>query len=457
MGNLRKYNAKRDFSKTLEPKGKKGKGIKKLRFSVQHHLARRDHYDLRLEWNGVLISFAVPKGMSFSPKDRRLAVKVEDHPLSYRKFEGVIPKGEYGGGVVMLFDYGYYEPLKDFKEGLKKGNIKFILKGKRLKGGWSLVRFQEDNWFLVKEKDEYQNTDDVNNYKTSVKTGRTMKEILENKRVSRPKTSRKEAIVCGIKITNPDKVIFKNPKVTKLDIAIYYHKIAPKMLPLMENRLISTIRMPDGEGGEKFFKKHFDANPYLGKVTIPSEKGHKEDYYYIKDEKGLIYEVQMNSFEFHIWGSKVASLNHPDLMVFDLDPDKKLGLKQIRDGVKDIKKCLDELNLKAFLKTSGGKGYHVIAKINTRMSWAKFKKTSEQIVKVLEAKYPDKYTTNIRLENREGKIFLDYLRNGKGATSVAPYSLRLKEKPSISMPISWAKLDKVKPDQFVIADFLKKD
>ena len=131
------------------------KSKKRLRFVVQHHLARKDHYDLRLEWNGVLKSWAVPKGPSYKTKDKRLAIMIEDHPLEYRKFEGTIPKGEYGGGTVMIFDEGYYEPVNDIKKGLKEGSIKFELKGKRLKGLWTLVHFKEDNWLLIKEKDKF--------------------------------------------------------------------------------------------------------------------------------------------------------------------------------------------------------------------------------------------------------------------------------------------------------------
>lgn len=136
MTNLRDYNKKRDFTKTDEPKGKVSKSKrKKLKFVIQHHMARREHYDLRLEYNGVYISFAVPKGPSFNTKDRRLAVKVEDHPLSYGNFEGVIPKGEYGGGTVMLFDKGYWRPLRDEKIDFENGPVKFFLEGKRFKGG----------------------------------------------------------------------------------------------------------------------------------------------------------------------------------------------------------------------------------------------------------------------------------------------------------------------------------
>ena len=145
MANLDKYNAKRNFKKTKEPKGKvENKRRKKLRFVVQHHLARKDHYDFRLEWEGTLKSWAVPKGPSYNSKDKRLAIMVEDHPLSYRNFEGTIPKGEYGGGTVMLWDEGYWEPLTKINKSFKVKMFKFTLYGKRLKGKWTLIKLPND-------------------------------------------------------------------------------------------------------------------------------------------------------------------------------------------------------------------------------------------------------------------------------------------------------------------------
>ena len=147
---MKKYNSKRNFDKTKEPVGKKSVSNKKLRFVVQHHMSKREHYDLRLELDGVLLSWAVPKGPSYNSKDKRLAVHVEDHPISYRNFEGTIPKGEYGGGTVMVWDEGYWEPLNNPKKDLKNGSIKFKLHGERLKGKWTLVHFKEDNWLVIK-------------------------------------------------------------------------------------------------------------------------------------------------------------------------------------------------------------------------------------------------------------------------------------------------------------------
>ena len=181
---LEEYNRKRNFEKTEEPEGESENPEDRLKFVVQHHIARRDHFDFRLEWDGVLLSWAVPKGPSYDPHDKRLAVQVENHPLEYRNFEGLIPKGEYGGGVVMLWDEGFWEPQADAAEGLRTGSLKVILKGKRLKGKWALIRMKakadetRSNWLLLKEKDDYSKTGDgISGFTTSIRTGRTLEEI----------------------------------------------------------------------------------------------------------------------------------------------------------------------------------------------------------------------------------------------------------------------------------------
>ena len=267
----------------------------------------------------------------------------------------------------------------------------------------------------------------------------------------------KEIVINNVIISNPQKIIFKNPKITKLDIIKYYKEVSKYMLPYIKNRLISVIRMPNGFGGEKFFKKHLEnKNKGIGKKILKNDNGNKEDYYYIKNSDGLISEVQMNSYEFHIWGSTVKNLEKPDIMVFDLDPDEKLDIKKLREGVKDLKSILDELNLKSYLKTSGGKGYHIVVPFKNTISWTKFRKMARDIAVVMETKWPNKYTINIRKKNRKGKIFIDWVRNTRSSTSVAPYSIRLRDKCSVSMPIKWSELDKVKPDEVTIEDAIKR-
>lgn len=157
----------------------------------------------------------------------------------------------------------------------------------------------------------------------------------------------------------------------------------------------------------------------------------------------------MNSYEFHIWNSNVKNISKPDIIVFDFDPDSKVDLNVLRDCVLELKGVLDKLKLKSYLKTSGKKGYHVYVPIRTR-SYKECVKISESIAKILVSKNEKICTLNIRKKNRKNKIFIDYFRNKKGATSVCPYSLRLSDRPSISCPIKWSELYKIKPDDITI-------
>jgi bifunctional non-homologous end joining protein LigD len=188
---LTEYRRKRDFTRTAEPKGGTVRSKQKLAFVIQKHAASHLHYDLRLELDGVMKSWAVPKGPSLDPTVKRLAMEVEDHPIEYNSFEGTIPKGEYGGGTVMLWDRGTYtyggsnpEPLEGLRQGFQKGDFKFVLHGKRLKGSWVLVRTRRDQngraqWLLIKHRDEYAmpGSDVTAEHQTSVATGRSMEEI----------------------------------------------------------------------------------------------------------------------------------------------------------------------------------------------------------------------------------------------------------------------------------------
>jgi bifunctional non-homologous end joining protein LigD len=195
---LETYRRKRDFDKTPEPAGKL-RGGEGRRFIVQKHAATRLHYDLRLELDGVLLSWAVTRGPSLDPADKRLAVHTEDHPIDYGSFEGVIPKGEYGGGTVMLWDRGTWEPLHDPHDGLKQGKLHFRLEGERMKGGWALVRIKgkpnekRDNWLLIKEDDENAERDGdlTGAHDTSVKTGRSMDDIAEAKPARKTRPAKK--------------------------------------------------------------------------------------------------------------------------------------------------------------------------------------------------------------------------------------------------------------------------
>ncbi len=245
---LKTYRAKRDFTKTKEPSGRKRVTPgKRLRFVIQKHAATRLHYDLRLEVDGVFKSWAVTRGPSLDPHERRLAVEVEDHPLDYGDFEGVIPKGQYGGGTVMLWDRGYWEleKGKSIGDALKKGHLSFTFDGKRLHGGWSLVRIRNDrnggkrnNWLLIKHDDETAHPSDddalLDKNETSVASGRSMEMIAEGKgRAPTPFITRKKGktvaastpsvrnvakksalapVVLGVAVSHPDKVLWPEAK-----------------------------------------------------------------------------------------------------------------------------------------------------------------------------------------------------------------------------------------------------
>jgi len=195
MAGLSTYNAKRRFNVTKEPRGKTGK--RGHAFVIQKHDARRLHYDLRLQLDGAMKSWAVTRGPSLVPGEKRLAVQVEDHPITYNKFEGTIPQGEYGGGTVMVWDRGHWEPEYDPHKGLAKGHLSFRLEGQKLHGGWHLVRMRRrpgekrDNWLLIKQTDEGARTekekDILEEMPLSVKTGRTLDEIAQHKRKGKGK------------------------------------------------------------------------------------------------------------------------------------------------------------------------------------------------------------------------------------------------------------------------------
>ena len=199
---LAEYRRKRDFTRTAEPRGGGKRKTKALAFVIQKHAASHVHFDLRLELDGVMKSWAVPKGPSLDPSVKRLAMQVEDHPIEYNVFEGTIPQGEYGGGTVMVWDTGTYEyggnesdPIEGLRRGFEKGDFKFVLKGKRLQGSWVLVRTRRGDgkrvqWLLIKHRDEFAEpgSDIVAEAITSAATGRTMDEIAEGKRPKRRKS-----------------------------------------------------------------------------------------------------------------------------------------------------------------------------------------------------------------------------------------------------------------------------
>ena len=493
MDKLKTYKNKRN-GKSNEPAGIVHMSKSdELIFVVQHHIASHDHFDFRLQWRGVLLSFAVPKGPSLNPEDKRLAIQVEDHPLDYADFEGTIPQGQYGEGTVMLWDSGTWTPNASVDKGLKKGELKFQLLGHRLKGQWVLIKLKtkkNNEWLLIKEKDSFSKDDaGIEQFNTSIKTNRTMDEITDNKKPKKEKFSfnlsklmkqmitkdKKDIYVGEVKISNPNKLMFEKPKVKKIDIVLYYAYMEKYIMPYIDGRVLSVIRCPNGVNGEKFYKKHpTESSSQNVKVVqissadklkstkkiekkAKSEKPKKNtDYFYIDNVSGLVSETQMDTIEFHPWGSKYKRIEKPDIMVFDLDPDQDLSIKKLRQGVRDLKSILDTLHIVSFLKTSGGKGYHIVVPFLPSADWKTFRDFAKRIAETMEKIWPDRYTSNMRMEKRQGKIFVDWERNIRGATSVAPYSIRIRPSAPVSMPIAWEELDTIKPNQITMKKALKK-
>jgi bifunctional non-homologous end joining protein LigD len=760
---LSSYNAKRDFRRTPEPVGTAAKRGGH-RFIVQKHAATRLHYDFRLELDGVLKSWAITKGPCLDPEVKRLAVRTEDHPLSYATFEGSIPLGQYGGGTVLLWDDGRWEPIGDPHAGLERGKLHFRLRGQRMRGEWLLLRLKPDksgareNWLLRKVDDGYADpdTDLTGENVTSIKTGRTLADIAAGKAVRARKgpaaapefrdvqlatladvppagndwvhevkydgyrclvvksgdrvaaftrkgndwteqfaaiadaaraidaksaaidgevvalddkgmpsfsklqnaikgggdlmffafdlleldgtdlthlplldrkaklkpliaavgepllysdhiqgdgeqvlntickfggegivskradgkylgkrssswlkikcTRRQEFVIGGwshsdkgrgfaslllgtyeggklryagrvgtgfdmatiaeltdrmarlaspkpafdkltsdarrgahwikpklvaevaygeitpdgllrhasfiglrsdkparevgldraiatdgalvrasVAITNPERVMFPEVQVTKRELIDYYEGVAEAMLTHVAGRPLSLVRCPQGRGKECFFQKHdsgiFPAG--VRQVRIDEAKGKTQPYIYIEDLQGLIACLQMGTLEFHIWGSRIDHLELPDRLVIDLDPDPSVGFAEVRRAAVEVKARLESLGLQSWPMLTGGKGLHVVAPLAPHHDWEAVKSFARAFAEAMAGEHPGRFTSKMSKAGRQGRIFVDWLRNQRGATAIAPFSTRARPGAPIAVPVGWRQLNDI--------------
>lgn len=767
MSSLDTYRRKRDFDVTPEPRAELVEaGGDRLSFVVQKHDATRLHYDFRLEWKGVLLSWAVTKGPSADPSEKRLAVRTEDHPVAYGAFEGTIPEGQYGGGTVMLWDNGWWEPLHDPEEGLKQGKLHFRLHGARMKGGWALVRMRgkekRENWLLIKERDDFagRSADALTNkHKTSVTTGRAMRAIAADKPAARPATHgmalprfrevqlatlkdappagdgwqheakfdgyrcliavgkggvrlytrngkdwsdrfgalcdpaaalecdaalidgeviagggggdfstlqkalkeggeltyyafdclhldgkdltgkplterraaleglfdglpprgvmrlspviegdgdaaldamcraggegivskrmdapyrggrgrawikskcsrRAEFVVAGwspsdkrgrpfsslllgsyeggalvyrgrvgagfdgdafdtlmaafsgsgrktppfdedlpaetrgakwvtprlvveveyteftaegrirhgvykglredkeagevsaraeaatdggdekiggVRISSAGRVVYPDAGLTKGDVARHYETVAERMLEYAADRPVSLLRCPEGIEGESFFQKHAGKGFPDAVKSMPVEEkdGGTEDYIYIAAPEGLLGAAQMGTIEFHIWGAARDRIERPDRMVFDLDPDEGLSFADLKKAAQEVREGLEACGLESVPMVTGGKGVHVIVPLRRVAEWDTVKGFSKTFATILAERHPDRYTATMSKAKRKGRVFIDWLRNERGATAIAPYSLRARPGAPVAVPVTWDELAKL--------------
>ncbi len=260
----------------------------------------------------------------------------------------------------------------------------------------------------------------------------------------------------GLTITHPDKVLDAESGMTKQDLAEYYQAVSGHMLPHISNRPLSVVRCPDGNSKPCFFQKHVGLGLSAGvnSVSIRNPKnGEKEDFLTVDSCEGLVGLAQMGVLEIHPWGAQNDSLDRPDRLVFDLDPDVAIDWPALAQTARDLRGRLKKLGLESFVKSTGGKGLHVVVPIEPEHEWPVVKDFAHRLVLDMEKEKPNLYVTTMTKASRKNRIYLDYLRNDRGSTSVAAYSPRARQGTPVAVPLRWNELDATKAPAFHVGDF----
>jgi len=288
-----------------------------------------------------------------------------------------------------------------------------------------------------------------------------MREVSSATRVSRSFSKASQTVgavtAANVAITHPDRVLWPDGGITKLELARYYAAIAPKLLAHAGNRPISLVRCPRGQGRQCFFQRHagqgMASTVHAVKVA---GRGDGKPFIFIDDAEGLVSLVQMGTIEIHAWNVTVSNIKKPDRLIFDLDPGPDVEWNAVKNGAQRVRAALEKLGLTSFLKTTGGKGLHVVAPFTPGSGWAETKQFARSVADELAKAEPDRYTINNRKDVRGGRIFIDYLRNDETASAVAAYSVRARPGAPVSLPIDWKDLTPLKGgDTFHIKDALQ--
>jgi len=248
----------------------------------------------------------------------------------------------------------------------------------------------------------------------------------------------------GVRLTNPTRAVLGEATVTKAQLVAYYEAVAERMLPHIERRALSLVRVP--HGSRPFFQKH-DTGGFpdaMKRVEIELKESERQDHFYVVDLAGIVAGVQMSTLEFHIWGSHIDTLEKPDRIILDIDPDEGLDFARVRAAAIHIRDVLGEWGLQSYPMVTGGKGIHVIAPLKPTIEWPYVKLFCRTFAQKLEDNEPDQFTANIRKVERRGRMFVDYLRNERGATAVAPFSTRAKAGITCAVPVGWDELETLK-------------
>jgi len=457
---LETYKRKRDFDITSEPPARVEKDHARPIFVIQEHHASRLHYDFRLEADGVLKSWAVTKEPTLDPAIRRLAVEVEDHPIAYAKFHGDIPAGEYGAGHVEIWDHGTYENItgdedgrRSIAEGIDAGTIEFVLHGEKLNGAFALVLMKgrgDKNWLLIKKKDAEARPGSATDGaarppKKSTKRTPPARAGRSTARASKPPRD--------MEFTHLDRVMFPEPGFTKGDLLNFYDRIADYLLPHLYNRPITLERLPEGLATEKsphFWQKDTpDYYPdWIPRVELETERGEPVNYVLVNDRQTLLYLVNQGTVTFHPWLSRIDDLDHPDFVLFDLDP----GATSFADAMrvaKALHAVLEGRKIVNRIKTSGKSGLHLLVGWDRPGGYDEARAWAMEIAEQVVEELPDLATVERSKAERHGHLYIDVMQNARGHHAVPPYVVRAVPAGTVSTPIEWRELTgKLTPGKF---------
>ena len=493
------YRRKRDFTRTPEPAGEVAAADGRRRFVVQRHRASHLHYDLRFEIDGVLVSWAVPKGPTLDPAVRRLAMHVEDHPVEYLHFEGVIPAREYGGGDVVVWDTGTWEPVHTDDPGaaVRAGELHAEVHGEKLRGRLVLVRRGDDpdgkEWMLLHKNDEHAVEGwDPEEHPHSVLSGRTNEEVkADPARLWRSDAPAAEASVSlepeplpdeaidelgslgkqgtwevfgrRLKVTNLDKVLFPGAHgeapITKRELLAYAARIAPFALPYLEGRPLNMHRYPDGVEGLGFWHKQRPdhAPEWLRCWENPDAEEGETTAYVVPDEPAaLVWAANFGALEWHPWTSRAERPHEPTYALVDLDPGERTTWEELLTLARLHRTALEHLGVTARAKVTGRRGIQVWVPIVAGYTFDDTRAWVETLSRTVGKVVPELVSWKWEVKARGGLARLDYTQNAINKTLVAPYSPRPAPGAPVSVPIAWDELDDqdLRPDRWTIRTVL---
>jgi bifunctional non-homologous end joining protein LigD len=496
-GRLAEYDAKRDFAKTPEPAGAVApRADGSPRFVVQRHRARRLHYDFRLEMDGVLASWAIPKGPSRDPAAKRLGVHVEDHPIEYYDFEGVIPKGEYGGGDVIVWDWGTYEPVKtnDPVKAVTDGEVHVEMYGEKLRGRIVMLRRGYDRngkeqWLIFHKNDEHAVKGwDAENFPQSVRSGRTNDEVAANPdavwRSDAPAAkaaldfSSTRADIAALdalgnkgdwefdgitlQLTNLDKVLFpgrtkREKPLTKRDLIRYYATIAPLMLPYLESRPLNMHRFPNGVDKPGFWHKEVPSHApeWITRWHNDEADEGESEWYFVADRPAtLAWLANYGAIEIHAWTSRIEDVHKPTYALIDIDPGEKTTWEELLTLARLFRAALEHLGVFGAPKVSGKRGIQIWVPIEPGPTFDDTRAWVEALSVSVGEVVPDLISWKWEKRRRGGLARLDYTQNAINKTLIAPYAVRASAGAPVSLPIRWDELDDpgLRSDRWTVRD-----